>query len=163
MSGPRIQAAVTTLADGRVLFVGDGPPESWPAFGYAEIYDSSTGAFLPTAPTLEDRHRPVAITMMDGRVLIAGGRSNTPGTSSTAEIYDPVADQFVPAADMTVGRWGAAAALLPDGRVLVIGGFTPDSTPSGCEIYAPDANSWTALVDLADEDCSTSTTPVSLP
>ncbi len=163
MSGPRIQAAVTTLADGRVLFVGDGPPESSPAFGYAEIYDSSTGAFLPTAPTLQDRHRPVAVTMMDGRVLIAGGRSNTPGTSRTAEIYDPVADQFLPAADMTVGRWGAAAALLPDGRVLVIGGFTPDSTRSGCEIYAPDANSWTALADLADEDCSTKTTPVSLP
>ena len=55
--------------------------------------------------------------LSDGRVLVAGGRSDT-----SAEIYDPTTGTFTATGSMTVVRTGPTATLLGNGKVLVAGG-----------------------------------------
>src|SRR4051812_36605541 len=63
------------------------------------------------------RDAHVAVALVDGRVLVAGGYTPQ-GLSSSAEIHDPATGLFSAAAPLAVPRGGAAAARLLDGRVL---------------------------------------------
>jgi hypothetical protein len=68
-----------------------------------------------------------ATLMADGKVLITGGSSSSPGEDCTgailpAEIWDPATEKFTAAASMPHYRvYHSTAALLPDGRVLSAG------------------------------------------
>jgi hypothetical protein len=83
--------------------------------------------------------------MNDGRVLIAGGRTqrfadSSDGTPTTSvEIFDPATRKFAPAASLGTARDGHTATLLRSGKVLVAGG-----DPTGtAEIYDPVSDTWT--------------------
>jgi hypothetical protein len=111
------------LSDGRVLISG-GSDESddQNAYASAEVYDPSTGQFLPIAdmPTARYKHIGTSTLLQDGRVLIAGGARN-------AVIYDPQLDEFtaVPG-DLGMGSFSrlfATATLLQNGSVLITGGY----------------------------------------
>jgi PKD repeat protein len=86
--------------------------------------------------------------MLDGRVLIAGGRNfdnpKAPGAKvhDSAEIFDPETNTFTPTGSMHVARNMFMAVLLDDGRVLITGGG--DSSGGGgsmafdtAELYDP--------------------------
>jgi len=73
-----------------------------------------------------------ATLLADGRVLIAGGLSNSGGLNkadatdpapTSAEIYDPASGTFGPAGTLVADRLGHSATLLPDGHVLLAGGY----------------------------------------
>src|SRR5437879_4388113 len=83
--------------------------------------DPATGTFSSSHGTMAvTRVHHTATSLLDGRVLIAGGQvSSGGGTTSSAEIYNPVVDQFSPVGSMTQSRGGHRATLLPDGRVLI--------------------------------------------
>ena len=105
----------------------------------------SPGAFAATASMAIARSFHTATLLMDGRVLIAGGDSDSSATATpTTEIYDPVKQTFTPSGNMTVARLGHTATLLPDGRVLMVGG---DSIGSA-ELYNPSTGSFTATGGL---------------
>ena len=82
----RTAAAAASLPDGRVLVAGGfcdlcpGGPGNRQS---AEIFDPATGSFSPTGPMNVPRYGDAAAPLPDGRVLIAGGGSQS------AEIYDP--------------------------------------------------------------------------
>lgn len=125
-------ATATALPDGRVLIVGGSVSTTLPPLTTVEVYDPATGAFtkLPGG-MLVPRAFPAAVTLPDGKVLIAGGYSSpTSGTSvveRSAEIFDPedATSQELPVSGSTeliTARAAAAAALLPNGRVLIAGG-----------------------------------------
>lgn len=68
----------------------------------------------------------LAMTLADGRVLVAGGggmlmESRTPVVRA-ARLYDPTTNTWSKVPKMPVARTGATAVLLDDGSVLVIGG-----------------------------------------
>jgi hypothetical protein len=75
--------SATLLADGTVLLAHDS---------VAERYDPGTGALTATAAMLRP-HRTPPILLLDGTVLVAGGRDCLDGvcvTTGSAELYVPV-------------------------------------------------------------------------
>lgn len=103
-----------------------------------------------------------AVRLLDGRILIAGGMTNSGGTSTGGpatthcEIYDPVTNAFSPTGSLAQPRSALALTQLLDGRVLASGGFT-DWTDAGpnfaarlgtaqatTEIWSPTTGVWTA-------------------
>src|SRR5262249_43968375 len=68
----------------------------------------------------------VAVRLLDGRVLVAGGYGCYGGCDlASVEIYDPRAKSWTLATPMLTPRAFFAAALLHGGRVLVAGGRGP--------------------------------------
>ena len=105
--------------------------------GDADIYDPATGQITAVPGKMKTaREQNIAVRMLDGRVLIAGGYNNR--HLKTAEIFDPVSGTFVPPADeeMTSARGGATGVLLDGGTVLITGGYNGNYL-SSAEIFDP--------------------------
>ena len=67
----------TLLADGRVLVVGglaELTPDVVSTLDSAELYDSNTNSWSTTGSMSIPRSRHSATRLLDGRVLVAGGR-----------------------------------------------------------------------------------------
>ena len=92
--GPRQGFYTTTLlADGRVLISGGYDTTAAKSAGYlarCELYDPATGKVSPTGSMATGRLTHSATTLLDGRVLVAGGVGNgdQPNLYS-AELYLP--------------------------------------------------------------------------
>jgi hypothetical protein len=123
MSVERCYHTASLLPDGRVLVVGgyDGSNEH----GTTEIFDPTKPAASAwsAGPSLTDaRSSHSAVTLSDGRVVIAGGAA-WPNFLSGFEIYKPSTNSFqLPAAGMIKGRRSMGTALLSNGKVLLAGG-----------------------------------------
>ena len=139
----------TVLADGRVLVVGgnyltDSFQSIYPVI--TELYDPVTKVWTPAGTLTNARVGHTATLLPNGKVLVAGGRSQT-GVATSVELYDPVAKVWTVGGGMTTTRFDHTATLLPNGKVLVAGGYRgdvgfPDWT--GVEFYDPSSNTWTA-------------------
>ena len=80
-----------------------------------------------------------ATLLGDGRVLIVGGQTVTPGSVSyfsSAELYDSATGTFSSTGSMAEGRESDSATLLGDGRVLIVGGQN-DQVLASAELYDP--------------------------
>jgi Tol biopolymer transport system component len=161
----RASKTSTLLRDGRVLFAGGyycaaaGQDGIWAT---AEIYDPTTGSFSPTGSMHAPREFHTATLLADGRVLIAGGLSGAPATTSTAilasfetaetsasvlataEIYDPATGTFSKTGSMSTFRDHHTATLLEDGRVLVAGGGGEAyASSTSADVYDPATGKFT--------------------
>jgi len=128
------------LPDGRVLVVGS----SFLGFegDRAELYDPGTGEWTPASAFNTPRvFGEATLTLLsNGKVLLAGGFSESETALASAELYDPATDTWTETGSLLTAREGHAASLLPDGKVLVSGGW---DTPSA-EIYDPIKGTWSA-------------------
>lgn len=91
-----------------------------------------------------------ATRLLDGRILIVGGRqmswANSPDGYPTAlvEIFEGATNAFTRASSLGIPRAGHTATLLSSGKVLVAGG-----DPAGtAEIYDPIANLWSPAAPM---------------
>jgi hypothetical protein len=92
----------------------------------SELYDPATNAFRTTGSMVTGRARAAAVTLPDGKVLVAGGdptyADSAYGTTGPmrAELYDPATGVF-----SSVGgeglRGNVVAVALSGGRVLIFG------------------------------------------
>jgi hypothetical protein len=122
MIAAHYRGTATRLRDGKVLIAG--------ASRRAEIFDPITSTFSPTGDMVDGRngeHR--AVSLPDGRVLVAGGTTNEGGAVATAELYDPASGVFSTTGSMVEGHFLGTAEALPDGSVLVIAGYGSGSAP----------------------------------
>ncbi len=148
MAEQRFGHTATLLANGKVLIVG-GLTEfrTSMAITLAEIYDPATGRFTSAGHTVTAHAGHTATSLVDGKVLIAGGiKGRANGhfvVSSAAETYDPATRSFLPATSMGVPRYSHTATLQPDGAVLIAGGETSGFiATSTAELYEPAARSF---------------------
>lgn len=125
LSTARIGLTATLLSNGKVLLAGGGTATAdlmtynavTPATStFALVNFSGGGAATP-------RKDHTATVLNDGRVLLAGGKSDQ--TTLTAELYNPISNSFAPTAnEMSAGmaRIQHSAVKLSSGLVLIIGG-----------------------------------------
>src|SRR5258708_4099551 len=108
------------LASGVLSFVAacDQSPTA-PASSHLSL--ASVG-FASTGNMVAARSAHISVRLLDGRILVAGGRSDGRTGLATAELYDPSTGTWTATGSMTVGRFAHTAVLLADGRVLVVGG-----------------------------------------
>ena len=129
-----------------------GHPLDGKSIASVELYDPATGKWTPTGSLRQARNSGNMATLLhDGRVLLAGGHSNTEVMRS-AEIYDPATGKWSDAGMLSVGR-DPVATLLADGRVLVAGGidwYTDNGKVYDlAELYDPATGKWTPTGSLA--------------
>ena len=95
--------------------------QPWPGEGLAtsELYDPSTGAFLPTGTLNKGRVGHAATRLPDGRVLVTGGAcyggcaQTFVDSTASAEIYDPATGVWTETASMHGRRESHTSTLLP--------------------------------------------------
>jgi len=128
MATPRNGAAVTLLADGKVLIAGgyDAPT----ALSSAEVYDPVANTWTTVGPMAVTHAAFSLVRLPSGRVLTAG---NSP------EIYEPTSKTWT--ALSTTATWiGPNGFLAKSGRALT---FYNNETFTATRIYNESTNSWT--------------------
>jgi len=152
MASQRYDHRAAALSDGRVLIAGGLPlsGSDISALTTCEVFDPVQKQFSPTGTLSVPRAGHTATPLMDGRVLVVGGRDSTclfqcsPTAWRSAEIYDPATGTFTPAGAMAQARFDHTATLLPNGKVIIAGGTTPDlpnaDISSLVEVYDPSTN-----------------------
>jgi hypothetical protein len=147
---PRLGHAASLLDDGRVLVVGGVPSTSaCDPIMSAEVYDPSTDSWsvASNVPVPVGRGA-VAVTLKDGRVLVAGGGTACGDVYRSAALFDTSTNTWSQAASMEAPSQFHVATRLGDGRVLVSG--------AGTAVYDPQTAVWAPLGDprpLTDTPC----------
>jgi hypothetical protein len=78
---------------------------------------------VPAGSTVEARVGHVAVVTSGGKVLLAGGATDSEAATATLEVYDPAAGTSQPlVATLAVPRARHQGVVLDDGRVWLIGG-----------------------------------------
>jgi hypothetical protein len=126
--------SVAPLADGRILLVG-----SIANAAAARIFDPATETWAVTT-TPPDNLSGTLARLLDGRVLLMGGRDNV--------VFDPADASWTHTGPATK-RGFHTATTLPDGRVLVAGGQAFFTYIASAELYDPATNRWTPTASLS--------------
>ena len=66
------------------------------------VFAQSPGTFTPTGSMISPRYGHTATLLLNGKVLLAGGRDANASTLVSAEIYDPETGTFGPTGQFTV-------------------------------------------------------------
>ena len=78
----------------------------------------------------------VSVTLADGRVVVAGGKSDDT-LSPVIASYDPASGAWARVGELLTARSGHAMTLLNDGRVLIAGGTASYGPTFDIEIFDP--------------------------
>jgi len=133
---PRAFATATGFADRLLVAGGENPlfglaDDDREPRSSAEVFDVQEQRFSDEIELQSPRTRHAAVTLLDGRTLLIGGRATKAGASRALgllETVDPgtnradIAEQITP-------RIAPRALLLSDGGVFVGGGTTLDGRP----------------------------------
>jgi hypothetical protein len=137
-------SVASLLPDGRVLMVWEGST--------TELYDPDAGLFTSTGKSIGPCYcdgMPTATTLLNGKILIAGGESDA-GIYTSADLYDSSAGAFTATANLNTPRVGQKSTLLPDGSVLMDGSdsYYPYPSLTSSEIYDPVSGAFTPTGDM---------------
>ena len=150
--------AHVSLEDGRVLAIGGTLDDfiNGPGTARVEIYDPQADMWELAAEMNVPRARPRAMTLPDGRILVAGTSQvpyGNPRGALSSEVFDPETGAWTLTSPMTEPRTNHSLTLLTDGTVLAAGGNDPRETMhvplASTEIFDPATDTWTAGPDLA--------------
>ncbi|WP_049949859.1 Kelch repeat-containing protein [Sorangium cellulosum] len=156
MLAARYNHTATWLESGEVLVLGGqrdnlNAPSVEPV-DTVELYDPETDTWTPRAAMATSRADHTATLLLDGKVLVTGGRAGV-RTLSSAELYDPMTDTWTSAAPMNDARSIHAAVLLPrSGKVLAAGGVVRGVSGTSAELYDPETDTWTPTGALPGGD-----------
>jgi N-acetylneuraminic acid mutarotase len=109
----------------------------------AEIYSPISGTWTVTGSMRTARAEFVAVVLLSGKVLVAGGCTsyNVNGcvaVTTAAEVYDPTTGTWSATGAMRAGRMAMTGTVLLNGKALIAGGQTAASDALGSsELYNP--------------------------
>ena len=99
--------------------------------------------WTPTGSMSVGRFSFTATTLQNGKVLVAGGATDTESATATAELYDPATGAWTTTGSMHDARAGFSATLLRNGKVLVEGGASNTLLAlASAELYDPATGTW---------------------
>ncbi len=127
-------AAAKILPSGKVLAAGG--TDGTASLSSAELFDQATKTWSAIAPMKVARSHPEMLVLGTGKVLVAGGRSET------AELYDPATGTWTSASSMSADHAFGGSVVLPSGRALMFGGDLADGISDGSDLYDPTSNTW---------------------
>ncbi len=146
MNESRAGFAIALLQNDKVLVTGSS---NVLATTTTDLYDSTTGVWNATGSVNIARNDfPTAVTLANGKVLLAGGYGyDNGGVLAAAELYNPTTGAWTYTGSMNVPRTQPTITLLSDGRVLAAGGYDIVNNISvehaSSEIYDPTTETWT--------------------
>jgi len=109
-------------------------------------------SFSYTGVLVMPRSEANANLLANGKVLIAGGRSND-GITTSAELYDPSTGLFAATGDMVTMLAYRSSALLPGGKVLFAGGLVANDGnyigTNTAEVYDSASSTFAATASFA--------------
>ncbi|KYG11324.1 hypothetical protein BE21_57850 [Sorangium cellulosum] len=151
----RSSHTATLLPDGRVLVAGgdasDGGANLGPIVDSTEVFDPDSGTWHVVGRMDRARASHTATLLLDGRVLVAGGRaSGEIGSLSHAELFDPDSGTWRIASPMNAARDQHTATLLDDGKVLVAGGRTERTLLESAELFDPASERWELVAPMRE-------------
>lgn len=118
-------------------------------FGTSPVADVSAQQWETVAPMNVARAEVLSVTLLDGRILVAGGRTANNTAIKQTEIYDPVQDTWTLVGDLNTARYRGSIEILSTGKVVVSGGLTgPLATTATREIFDPATNTWTLTTSM---------------
>jgi N-acetylneuraminic acid mutarotase len=138
----RESALSAALRDAGAVLAGPGDGLSG-----AAIFDPAVKAWRDVPPMSEPRQGYTAVTLMNGRALVTGGRRANGDSVGTSEVLDLVAQRWEPVSSLRTPRSDHRALLLPDGRVLVAGGRGTAPIASA-EVFDPASGDWHATAAM---------------
>ena len=162
MTRPRVGHISTLLPDGRVLIAGGLTYTTIiiikvPAFtNTCEIFDPKTNKISSTGSMKTARSLFSAESLLDGRVLVAGGVGGSITNKGTplsgVEIYDPKTGKWTQGPALGTARGLMASTRLRDGRIVLLGGAAGTlDVPvpvAACEIFDAKATKRLNLASL---------------
>ena len=175
MSEHRGGANATLLPDGRVIVAGGSKGNGNNQLGAvtdllstslrsSEIYDPVTNTWTAGPNLSEPKAGAGAITLTDGRWMIAGGITYftifgipIPDFSDVISIYNPATNSFTSGGTMREKRALFNMSLLGNGKVFIGGGAGGDILNIGpianTEVYNPASNSSSNKPNLSKASC----------
>ena len=125
------------------------------------ITSSAQGTWTKTGGLNTARRFHSATLLMNGQVLVAGGKDSAGNTLTSAELYNPATAKWTVTGSMATARYTHSATLLPNGEVLVAGGvFGVDihgviTCEASAELYNPTTGQWTTTGNMSKSRCPT--------
>lgn len=101
------------------------------------------GRWLDSPDLASIRGTASAVSLVDGRVLVAGGGVGAIALAA-AEVFDPASGSWSATGSMNQARRGHQAVPLADGGVLVAGGIAEAGLLPSSEVYDPAVGTWSA-------------------
>lgn len=103
---------------------------------------------LPAASSWYGRHDG-AVTLADGKILVAGGADGASAALGAAAIFDPAPKTWTATGALQTPRRLHTTTVLADGKVLVAGGISgsaqfPAPGLASAELFDPATGTWTA-------------------
>jgi Kelch motif/Galactose oxidase, central domain len=131
----------------------------------SSIVQARAPGWSATGGMIEARTAFTATLLLDGKVLVAGGRPGPLGdgaATSSAELYDPGSGTWSATGSMRGAREGQIATRLQNGTVLVAAGYGPRpgsrfTELATAELYDPISGIWTPTGDMVSADRRTAT------
>jgi hypothetical protein len=104
----------------------------------ATLIDASSSSQIEQlGPLAVPRTGHAATALVDGRVVITGGRDSAGIFVATAEVFDPANETSTAVGMLNTARIDHTATLLADGRVLIAGGTAASGAVTSVEIFDP--------------------------
>lgn len=129
---PRTHASASWIGDGLVLVAGGAAAESAEAYDSFEVLDVAGERAFAEGFLIRGRRDHAAVSLSDGRVLIAGGRggpAQAPVGDAEIVALDEEGAASTAAGTLVYPRAEHALVMLDDGDIALVGGVAANGEP----------------------------------